>query len=150
MKFEIVRDKHRKFGNLKNIDLPVKGSTDSAGYDFKSNEFYALNPNDKHIFWTDIKAKLNKGTFLLLVIRSSVGIKQNIRLANTIGIVDSDYYGNKDNDGNIGICLHNYGDEMIFINRGDRIAQGIVVPYESLDNVNKINKRIGGFGSTGK
>lgn len=146
MRFEIVEDEHRKFPS-QTIKLPERASVHSAGYDFKSNEWYTLLPNAKHIFWTDIKCNLEENTFLMLVVRSSYGINKSIRLANTIGIIDKDYYNNENNDGNIGICLYNYGLDTITIELGDRIAQGIVIPtlYDK-DKTEK--KRIGGIGST--
>ncbi len=149
MIFEIVENKHRKFPDI-DISIPEKGSKFSAGYDFKSNETYTLKPNEKHIFWTDIKVKISRVSFLMLIVRSSIGIKKNLRLANTIGIIDADYYENPDNDGNIGICLHNYGDTAIEIKKGDRIVQGIVIPYISFEPLGEIKPRDGGIGSTGE
>ena len=148
MTFEIVKDKHRKFPNSY-ISIPNRGSRYSAGYDFKSVENKTLSPGETYIFWTDLKVKISKLAFMLLVVRSSVGIKKKLRLANTIGIIDSDYYGNEDNDGNIGICLYNYGSREVEINKGDRIAQGIIMPYISLEPLEELQERKGGIGSTG-
>ena len=69
-------------------------------------------------------------------------------LANTIGIVDSDYYNNESNEGNIGIFLKNISDESQIINIGNKIGQGLFVKYLTVDNDNTQKIRKGGFGST--
>lgn len=150
MRFEIVRDDTRKFKDV-DIKIPSKSTKYSAGYDFYSNEDYILEPSKQHIFWTDVKCKVGKDEFLMIVPRSSIGIKYNLMLANTTGIIDHDYYNNIDNDGNIGICLYNYGNLNIEIKQGDRISQGIVMEYvyEPEYNVDFSPERLGGFGSTG-
>ena len=71
-------------------------------------------------------------------------------IANTIGIIDSDYYSNPDNDGNIGIFLKNISDKELKIFKGDKIAQGIFMKYFKVDNDKTTAKRAGGFGSTNK
>ena len=147
--FEIVSDIHRKFPN-EIINLPSKGTQDSVGYDFYSNESKIIEPNSEHLFWSDIKVKLPNDMFLMIVVRSSIGIEYNLMLANTVGIIDPCYYQNISNDGNIGICLYNYGNTPAGINKGARIAQGIVIPFVVSNDVNKLNTRIGGIGSTGR
>jgi dUTP pyrophosphatase len=71
-------------------------------------------------------------------------------LANGTGIIDSDYYQNPDNDGNIAFCLYNTNDKPVLIEKGERIAQGIFINYLQADNGNTEIERIGGIGSTGK
>jgi len=75
--------------------------------------------------------------------------KQPIMLANTQGWVESDYYSNPDNDGNIGINLLNLGNTPYIIEKGDRIAQGMFINYLTTDDDNTTAERLGGFGSTG-
>ena len=131
--------------------LPIKATAGSAGYDFSSPKDVEINPGEKKIIWTGIKAGITKDYVLLVYIRSSMAIKRNLILANGTGVIDSDYYENKDNDGNIGICLYNYGNEKEKIKRGDRIAQGVVVKIlnDSMEYVSD-SKRSGGIGSTGR
>jgi dUTP pyrophosphatase len=150
MPFEIVEDKHRKFED-KDIKLPIRATRESAGYDIYSNEKYIIEPGQKHIFWTDVKIKLPHGLFLMIVPRSSSGIKYDITLGNTIGIVDGDYYGNPDNDGNIAVCLKNNKDEPFRVDIGDRIAQGIILCFGRMeDEPVSEEERKGGIGSTGQ
>lgn len=86
---------------------------------------------------------------LQLYVRSSLGFKYNIRLTNQVGIIDSDYYNNKDNEGHIWYSIQNHGDKEITFKKGDRTIQGIFTKYllTSDDKLNN-NERISGFGST--
>lgn len=146
MRFEIVKDDSRKFPE-EEIHIPEKGSVESAGYDLKVNEEKILEPGQQYLFWTDLKVKLKKDEYLMMVPRSSIGVKYNLMLANTVGIIDSDYYSNIDNDGNIGICLYNYGNVPVKVEKGMRVAQGIVMKYVR-DTTDLHRQRVGGFGST--
>ena len=69
-------------------------------------------------------------------------------LANTQGWIDSDYYSNSSNDGNIGIFLKNISDEPYVIKKGDRVGQGMFLSFLVSDNGNTDEIRTGGFGST--
>lgn len=142
--FEVVKDSMRK---QKFFHLPTRGTKFSAGYDFYSPEDYTVQPNEIVKIWTDVKAYMKNNEFLMLDVRSSLGGK--FMLANTIGIIDSDYYGNPDNDGNIGIFLKNISNKTQTIKKDDRVAQGIFLKYLTADNDNFISKiRKGGYGST--
>ena len=151
MLFKYVEEPHNKF-NRDEVLLPIRMTGHSAGYDMYSNEEKILEPGQQHLFWTDVKVYLNNNEFLMLLPRSSIGIKYNLMLANTVGIIDSDYYENPDNDGNIGICLYNYGNKAVKVEKGMRIAQAIPMNY--IDYTEGIGehgiKRYGGFGSTGR
>ena len=147
--FEIVDEKHRIFPNV-DVQLPLRGSKKSAGYDFYSNEEVIIEPHEKHIFWTDMKSYMKDGEVLEIVVRSSIGIKKGLALSNTLGIIDKDYYQNQKNDGNIGICLHNMNIFPEKIEFGERIAQGIFKSFLESDNCNSEEERIGGIGSTNK
>jgi dUTP pyrophosphatase len=70
-------------------------------------------------------------------------------IANGTGIIDSDYYGNPDNDGNIGFRLLNLGEEPYRIKIGDRIGQGVFVKYGITKDDTNATKCEGGFGSSG-
>jgi dUTP pyrophosphatase len=150
MKFEVVRDDCRKFPK-DTIILPTRKTENSAGYDFYSNESAFVKPNEMHIFWTDVKVELDTDKYLQCSVRSSLAI-QGLILANGVGIVDSDYYSNESNDGNIGIMLRNLGNNYVKIAKGDRIAQGVILKYHTIEEqlVKKMNVRIGGLGSTGR
>ena len=145
--FEEVRKEMRKTEGA--IILPTRGSKTSAGYDFYSTESFTLKPNEKKLIWSDVKAYMQEGEVLELYVRSSIGIKKSLMLKNLTGIIDSDYYENESNDGNIGICLYNYGNEEVTIEKGERIAQGIFKQFLVADNGNTDKERNGGFGSTG-
>lgn len=142
--FEQVIESKRKCNNF--YSLPKRGTAYSAGYDFYSNEEYTIKPNEIVKIWTDTKAYMKPNEFLMIDVRSSMGGK--FMLANTIGIIDSDYYSNENNDGNIGIFLMNITDDTQYIHKGDKIAQGIFVNYLITDNDDSYNTRVGGFGST--
>lgn len=143
--FEIVKDNKRKADY---VALPTRATKNSAAYDFYCNDDYIVQPNEIIKIWTDIKAYMQDDEFLMLDVRSSMGGK--FMLANTIGIIDSDYYSNPDNDGNIGIFLKNISNIPQEISKGDKIAQGIFEKYLKVDNDNTTIKRSGGFGSSGK
>lgn len=81
--------------------------------------------------------------------RSSFGIKKHLTIPNGVGIIDSDYYGNENNDGNIIAALYNFGQEPVQINTGDKICQGIFIPFKVTDDDTATGERTGGVGSTG-
>lgn len=100
---------------------------------------------------TGIKVYMPENEYLMLVNRSSNPLKNQLSLPNGIGIIDSDYYGNEKNEGEIFVQLINYGLEDYTIKKGDRIAQGIFTPYATIDRENEnLSSRTGGFGSSGK
>lgn len=150
--FEIVDEKHREVPTTKNhaVLMPCRGSKHSAGYDFHATHDLELLPGEKVFFWTDIKAYMLDDEVLKLYPRSSFGIKKDLKLKNTVGIIDSDYYSNADNDGNIGICLWNFGDRTRYIKKGEATAQGIFEKFLEADNCNTEETRTGGIGSTDK
>lgn len=148
--FEIIKDEHRKHSDIE-IQLPTRGDSRSAGYDFYSNETVVLQPKQSHLFWTDVKSYMLDDEVLSIHVRSSIGTKKDLMLKNTTGIIDSSYYENISNDGNIGICLVNMGDKIQKIEKGERIAQGIFTKYLITDNDICLKlERTGGFGSSGK
>ncbi len=145
--FEVVKDEFRK--NEGEIKLPTRASEHSAGYDFYSPIDIIIPPHDKAMIWTDVKASMYYDNALLLMPRSSMG-KQPVMLSNTLGLIDSDYFSNEDNDGNIGFRLLNLGDTPYEIKVGDRIGQGVFIKYGTTKDDNVTTKREGGFGSSGK
>ena len=145
--FEMVTDKFRKHPNV-TINIPKRGTKNACGYDFFSPEEFSLAPRESRLVWTDVKAKLPSTCMLAINVRSSMG-KSLIALANTQGWVDADYYSNPDNDGNIGIFLHNYGEKEYEVKVGQKIAQGMIVPFCVIEDEEVETERTGGFGSTG-
>ena len=144
--FEIVRDDARKFAD-KEIQLPTRGTSKAMAYDFYANDDYVVAPGEVAKVWTDVKAYMGDNECLILNVRSSMGGR--FMLANTSGWIDSDYYSNESNDGNIGVFLKNIGTAAQVINKGERIAQGAFFNFLVADNGNTDVVRDGGFGSTG-
>lgn len=129
--------------------LPKRSTQCSAGYDFYAPKDIIVPANGAtELVFLNIKAMMPSNIYLQLIIRSSLAVKHNIVL-ETSGVIDADYYGNKDNDGNIGIKLRNNGDKNYFIKKGERIAQGVFLQYYLTDNDNAEGTRNGGYGSTG-
>ena len=146
--FEIVSEEFRKHPNT-DIQLPIRGSKISAGYDFYLPCDLILQPGEKTCVWSDVKAYMQEGEVLMLHVRSSIGIKKGLMLSNITGIIDADYYNNPNNDGNIGIALYNYSNETVELKHGERICQGVFIPFLVADNGNTDKERVGGIGSTG-
>lgn len=134
----------------KNINLPVRKTAHSAGYDIEAAESVSVEPGALALVATGLKAYMQSDEYLGIHIRSSLGIKRQLLLANSQGVIDSDYYNNSDNEGHIIIALRNMGDKTVTINKGDRIAQGIFYRYLTADEDFAAGTRSGGFGSTGR
>ncbi|MGL4452871.1 MAG: hypothetical protein ACRCTZ_17040 [Sarcina sp.] len=131
--------------------LPVRADKRSAGYDFSSTIDVEIQPHSQVLIWTNIKSYMLEDEVLKLYVRSSIGIKKHLTLANVVGIIDSSYYSNPSNDGNIGICLRNDTDNVVSIEKGERIAQGVFVKYLVADEDNCLKEtRDGGIGSSNK
>ena len=145
--FKIVNKEFRKHPEA-DIQLPTRGSKVSAGYDFYLPCDITLKPGEKTCVWSDVKAYMDEGEVLMLHVRSSIGIKKGLMLSNITGVIDADYYNNKDNDGNIGIALYNYSDKTVELKKGERICQGVFMPFLVADNGNTDKERVGGIGST--
>lgn len=148
--FELVKE-NCKVNKNTNIDLPRRATRGSAGYDISSPIAFSLKPKESILIWTDIKAYMMPDEVLKIYVRSSLGNK-GLFLANTVGIIDSTYYGNPSNDGNIGLKIINIGNDILNIKQGERIAQGIFQKYLVVDGDcdDDLPDRIGGYGSTGK
>lgn len=147
--FEIVSDEFRKHPNV-DIQLPKRGSSKSAGYDICTPVDIIIPPNGiSDAIQTDIKAYMLDNEYLKIVPRSSLGFKKGLMLINTIAIIDSDFYENPENDGNIGFKLKNLTNETVEIKAGERIMQGIFQEYLITDDDDCDKERVGGVGSTG-
>ena len=138
----------------KGINLPVRKTKYSAGYDVEAAEdvtIPAFKPGVKPtLVKTGLKAYCPEDEYYMLVNRSSNPGKKGLILANSIGIIDADYYGNQDNDGAIMFAFYNFFDHDVEIKKGDVIGQGIFQKYKVVDDDNAQGERKGGFGSTSK
>lgn len=99
---------------------------------------------------TGMKCKLDPNTYLELSVRSSSPLKYWILMANSVGIIDADYYNNPDNEGEIFFQLINLSPFPIKIQKGEAIGQGIIKHYLTTEDDDAAGMRIGGLGSTGK
>ena len=127
--FRVVKDEFRKHPDVE-IQLPKRGSKGSAGYDICTPVDIVIPPYGiSEAIQTDIKAYMLDDEVLEIYPRSSIGFKKGLMLINTVGIIDSDYFSNPDNDGNIGFKFKNLTDKEVVIEAGTRILQGIFKKY---------------------
>lgn len=182
-------EKVSKFAEV-DINLPVRKTADSAGYDMEVaedivipssltwqrvlaeevadvfvnenghdfviraltlDEMAALTKRTKAkptLVSTGMKCQLDPGTYLELSVRSSCPLKYWLILANSVGIIDADYYNNPDNEGEIFFQMINLSPYDIVLHKGDIIGQGIIKPYLTTEDDNASGQRVGGFGST--
>ena len=132
-------------------NLPKRKTKSAACYDIASLIEYNLKQGECKTFPTGFKYISPRDEMLLIFVRSSLGFKYNIRLVNQVGIADSDYYNNPDNEGHVMVRIQNEGTNDFKINVGDRFAQCTFVKFYTVDDEEEITKtRKGGFGSTGK
>lgn len=141
--FELVKDAPA------DTILPHRSTKGSAGYDFYAPYDIILTPHScSKLVFLNVKAYMQPGEKLQMYIRSSLAVKSNITL-ETSGLIDSDYYSNPDNDGNIGVKFRNNGNEPIVITKGTRCCQGVFGKYLVADGDDVNETRTGGYGSTG-
>lgn len=137
----------------KNIILPRRSTKSSAGYDIAAAETMTIKPfkngDMPSLIPTGLKVYMLNDEYLMLANRSS-GPKKGICFPHSFGIIDSDYYGNENNDGLLYVQIFNLKNEDLIINKGDIIAQGIFMKYLLVDNDNANGTRTNGFGSTDK
>lgn len=155
--FDIVSNSFRKHLDVNNIKLPTRSTLRSAGYDFYSPIDFTVYPGQDFKLWTDVKAYMYEDEVLAIFNRSSIANKHNVVIKNITGIIDADYYGNDDNDGNIQIRLINNGDEPLRFKGpdengpGSKVAQGIFMNYlKTTNDIPEEELRKGGIGSTGR
>ena len=133
-----------------NLTMPKRGSKYSAGYDIAVPWDIDLPARSTIKIPTLLKVAMEDDEVVLIDVRSSLGFKHNVRLANTIAVIDKDYYNNQNNEGHIFIKLYNPNDEDIHFTEGERIAQAIFVKYLVTDDDSVDDERVGGIGSTNK
>ena len=136
------------------VNMPVRKTKFSAGYDIEAAEdcvIPAFKLGQKPtLVKTGLKAYMQEDEYLMLCNRSSNPFKKGLVLANSIGIIDADYYGNPDNDGAFMYAFYNMFDNDVEIKKGDVIGQAIFKKYEIIDGDIAEGERVGGFGSTSK
>ncbi len=133
------------------IVLPKRSTKLSAAYDIRSANDGIIHPGEACVFNTGLKVAMNEDEVFNIYCRSSLGYKYNVCLANSVGVIDADYYNNEDNEGHFRVKLINHGNKDFEVKFGDRIAQGIFMKYLTIDDEDEIkDTRKGGIGSTNK
>ena len=127
--------------------LPRRATAGSAGYDFFSPLDFDLAPGETVLVPTGVRVRIDAGWVLMLFPRSGLGFRYRLQLNNTVGVVDADYFGAR-NEGHIFVKLHNAGDRPVAVRRGEAFAQGVLLPFGIAEDDAADAERTGGFGST--
>lgn len=130
-------------------EKPSYANKYAAGLDLRANGWVTINPGDIVDIQSKLAVEIPHGCFGLVVARSGLSYKRQIKLINDVGIIDEDYRGD------IGIRLINEGKEPYLIKKGDRVAQMIIIPYKQpklkfVDELGDTERGTKGFGSTGR
>jgi dUTP pyrophosphatase len=131
------------------VALPAYQSADAAAFDLAARESVRVVPGDVSLVPTGLVIEVPRGHALLIVARSSLPLKKQLMVANGVGVIDADYCGPADE---IKVEVYNFSSTDVVIGRGERIAQGLIVPVIRAvwDEVQESQARSrGGFGSTG-
>ena len=131
------------------IPLPRRATAGSAGYDFICPADVALAPGEAVTVPTGVRCEMQPGWVLMLFPRSGLGFKHQVRLANTVGVIDADYF-HAANEGHIMVRIVNGGDHVVTIAKGERFCQGVFLPHGLAEEDEVLSDRTGGFGSTGR
>ena len=131
------------------IVLPRRATVGSAGYDIFSPLDFSLAPGEIIDIPTGLRVKIEPGWVLTLYPRSGQGFKYRVQLYNSVGVIDSDYFGAA-NEGHIRIKIVNANGEgkVLNVKKGEAFAQGIFLPYGITVDDDASALRTGGFGST--
>lgn len=136
------------------LTMPIRKTKYSAGYDVCAAEDITIPPFQfgakPTLIKTGLKAYMQEDEYLMLCNRSSNPFKKGLILANSVGIIDADYYGNPDNDGAFSYAFYNYFNTPLEIKKGDVIGQAIFKKFLVTDDDTASGERLGGFGSTSK
>ena len=138
----------------KSINIPYRKTKYSAGYDIEAAEDVVIpsfnNEKKPTLVKTGLKAYMEDDEVLYLYNRSSNPKKKGLILANSVGVVDKDYYNNTDNEGHIMFAFYNVGNNDVTIKKGEAIGQAVFSKYLVTDDDMADGERTGGFGSTDK
>ncbi|PWM45139.1 MAG: deoxyuridine 5'-triphosphate nucleotidohydrolase [Clostridiales bacterium] len=134
--------------SYENISLPERATKGSAGYDFITPSQLTLAPGESCVIATGIRAEIDEGWVLQIFPKSGLGFKFGVRLANTVGIIDSDYFYS-DNEGHILVKIIN-GASPLTLPAKKAFCQGVFTPFGITYDDNATSSRNGGFGSTEK
>lgn len=145
-----MRRGFEKVSGYEYVNFPKRKTKQSAGYDIESAVNVVINPGETKLIPTGIKVYMDENEWLGIYIRSSLVIKYGLILANSVAVIDSDYYNNPDNEGHLMLPIRNVSGMPYTVKKGDRIAQGIFHRYYKVDNDSADGDRTGGIGSTGK
>ncbi|KIS09789.1 dUTP diphosphatase [Streptococcus equi] len=129
--------------------LPKRETAHAAGYDLSVAEETSIAPGEIVLVPTGVKAYMQDGEVLYLYDRSSNPRKKGLVLINSVGVIDGDYYGNPANEGHIFAQMKNITDQIVTLAVGERIVQGVFMPFLIADGDQADGERTGGFGSTG-
>jgi dUTP pyrophosphatase len=132
-----------------NITLPQRQTLNSAGYDLSAYEDITIEPGEIKFIPTGLKVKLGESEVLLVYPRSSLGIKKGLMMSNGVGVIDSDYYNNPQNEGHIMVPLYNFKNTPVTISKFERVAQGVFQTFLKTEDDQPVSsERKGGFGSS--
>lgn len=109
--------------------MPMRKTKSAAGYDFIAISDFEIKPGEIKKIPTGIKVQMNSDEALLLIDRSSMGFKYNIRLCNQVGVIDADFYNNEANEGHMWFALQNEGKETYYVKKGESFGQGVFIKY---------------------
>jgi dUTP pyrophosphatase len=131
------------------VSLPSYGTNEAAGFDLAAAHDLVVGPRQIALVRTGLVIEVPTGYFLGIFARSSTPLKRGLMVANGVGVIDPDYSGPTDE---VMIQVVNITDSDVRISRGDRLAQGIVLPaprvaWDEVAEIREVTR--GGFGSTG-
>lgn len=130
------------------VKIPTRATKFSAGYDIVTPFDIDLKPGESMKVPTGLKCSIYVGWFLGIFPKSGLGFKYSLRLGNSVGIIDSDYFNNENNEGHIWVKIQNDGDKDFHLDAGKAFCQGIFMPYGITHSDNTDGVRQGGLGST--
>ncbi len=133
-------------GVYKNYSLPMRKTKASIGYDFFALEDFEIKPGEIKKVPTGVKAIFPKDEAFMLFVRSSMGFKWNVRLCNQVGIIDSDFYNNSENEGHMWFAFQNHGDKIFKVKAGEAFGQGLFVKCCFVDEEDVSDERVGWSG----
>ena len=121
------------------IIIPQRDSASTAGYDLHLLSDITLQPGETIKLPTGLKSRFQPDEALLFIVRSKTGFKYNIRLCNQVGVIDSDYYNNPDNEGHLWTKIQNEDTVAHSFKKGDALVQGVFIKYLTTDSDQNLN-----------